>query len=1135
MSGPRVTLHSVTRISGTSVFLTPREEETLDFRTINSAPPSHRSVLQKNGLTAKICIGLTFIDTGTDELSPEELKEYTYSFEGRLKLWRNALVKSKLIEENPSSVNVPAALSKKPWPLLSEEVFSRRMHYYAERKKCSEVHTSSFCVPSVSLQQTFYKEPGLKASIGIVWMPRYKYDLIEWCELRLNGGRWIPEQHLTTLIHHTAVGLSAIKKLMGEMNSASVTALESGTVESTRVTFYAPVTFEMDDVLVHEGDNAPVFSVTLSPLADDTKIAAAVANEDYVNLSLYPYLAPEQVYSSGTPERFQRYDVWALGAMIYAIASGTPSLASQIRRQSKRREYDMPMNHPCATPAHVIRRVRRDLEPGGYSSAMASMISLLLSQDHLTRPSWATVDRMMQDLNRVIPLYRFPFVIGSYDLLRLPTPDLVQLNPTARKYITSDICCVCRKERNLANCTIREHTPAVASPSWCNDEPLPGINASNEACHMAYLYPLMPPLANDRDTRRLLLQALPRHSANSHNLNATSNSENVSYSSNGESGINLGQIFQFFGGFSIYEKRVKDGRERACVREVLVPFPSNCLRRAQYPGLVQQLHFAAAHPWPSECTKVLQKRGRISRQVPFMFGGSHSAVKWFAWLVPEEVFTLANGQKWTPAPDGGFVFWFNELLDPSDQDRFFPLTSIRSLSINTKVHRTVQPDHMFRPNRDDAYHVNSMHLSLSGADAMPPSSLTRGRCGQHVRDVDIPHCQDIYEDEEALQLPSSRKSRTPVNPRCFSKTDILHNNSAPCGPTSRQRPQTGRTPPLRVSPINDNICESIVEVHGGPTVEAFIDEKHPISFMSIMAGSRDVSTPVAQNTRHQRNATAHTPLVSLNANQCVKQASEELTALTTEQSPINSECRPSTVLSVQSTPRRSQEGDNGSLPTSRIQIQGQWLPAGGMHSPFGCLSFFIEETGEFGLLQRPFQVSEAIRSSLRCPPAAHFLSFATNSVPMMRRNHGLEKVRVKKMLLPHHGFVAYNCEYALVGVMALRCCLADHLPTDSTAPPLALRALPPQRSDVSPAEINAGFFSMSPSDSASVAAFSVKSGKGGLHHETMSPNYLRHGVTHLGLCAESDVLTWVGFDPKQATLMFSDMSQATWYPMALVA
>lgn len=148
------------------------------------------------------------------------------------------------------------------------------------------------------------------------------------------------------------------------------------------------------------------------------------------------------------------------------------------------------------------------------------------------------------------------------------------------------------------------------------------------------------------------------------------------------------------------------------------------IRRPDAVRVFPQVHFTAALPWPSSCTAILQGRGRIQSPVPPIFGGFSSAARTsfsvgssspsparvmeesssvvgtapaaFAWILPGERFPLPNGQTFVPAVEGGFVFWFHPLVLPTEKDRYFALTSVRSMTDGYRVPRTVMPEKMMR-------------------------------------------------------------------------------------------------------------------------------------------------------------------------------------------------------------------------------------------------------------------------------------------------------------------------------------------------------------------------------------------------------------------------------------------------------
>lgn len=174
------------------------------------------------------------------------------------------------------------------------------------------------------------------------------------------------------------------------------------------------------------------------------------------------------------------------------------------------------------------------------------------------------------------------------------------------------------------------------------------------------------------------------------------------------------------------QKGKETAKKESHFKEVLILLPRCGVRRTDPPWEFKPVHFTAALPWPSSCTAVLQSQGRIHSPVPPIFGGfspgystkpdrrggvmstpssastgapaneggilSRTAPAAFSWILPGESFSLPNRQTFVPAVEGGFVFWFHPQLLPTDRDRYFALTSVRSMTHFYRVPRTVMPE-----------------------------------------------------------------------------------------------------------------------------------------------------------------------------------------------------------------------------------------------------------------------------------------------------------------------------------------------------------------------------------------------------------------------------------------------------------
>ncbi|CAD2215549.1 hypothetical protein AGDE_13160 [Angomonas deanei] len=470
---PNVKLTHVHRVSEKSVLLTAKEGATLDFGTINSCPPAHRGLVQQNGLIAKVWLSIS--EKG---LSAQEQKSIFVDGAGTVPIWKEALTLSGLTTADTAFQ--PTSATQIPWPILREAEYKERVVFAQARQLCETVDSSHFCVPICFLQTYSHKIKTYAVNVCVVWMPLFKKTLVAWSESFLSKKKVIPKSHLTRLVSQTASALNAWHKIILNTQASEIRG--------------CPETLEIDDILVSESNGEPTFSISASMMKNRSKIDAAVKLKDsqYANLQYYPYLAPEQVSPTGYIIKKPTFDVWVIGMILFNVATGVPSLKAQVKKMADQAEKTAPFNHPDISPETIVNTIRTEMEKSGYGPDLISLTALLLSVDYRCRPTLNIVENMMVELDRSNPIFRFPFSIGSYDLVRLPDSKDVEVNLSARKYVTKDLCVLCNEVRKLVKCTHGDgtHTPAITSASWASDEPLPGF--IRPSCAMSYLYPLVP-------------------------------------------------------------------------------------------------------------------------------------------------------------------------------------------------------------------------------------------------------------------------------------------------------------------------------------------------------------------------------------------------------------------------------------------------------------------------------------------------------------------------------------------------------------------------------------------------------------------------------------------------------------------
>lgn len=570
-------LSSVLRVTETSVLFVPSPDHAIDLETISCAPAAHRQLLQENGLVAKVWIALdtqtsadkkvhNSIDNGANAIhayparsSPERSMDRntprTLTPDERVGLWTRALQEANLIDKSSGKCSVLAECitSAVVWPLVSIEDYADRRAIMHARKSASAVSSSSSSLPILSMQEITLMTPHGRAWMTVIWMPRYPMDLATWSRCYLDHNQWPPEKALISLVHSVTQGLLALHTMDDTISSMCTHTLFALTnsvkphslresaewCPSPRRCHWELNNLTMDKVLVCQDNGTPRFVLSTSPLFDRrrTSISANAPHlgdaevedetEDEELRMSRCYLAPEQIVGPVVPVQRPRCEVWALGVMTYLVACGrtrrthAPALPHPLPREGgyhRPGRTVRPLNHPRLTPDTLAQTVRRDLKCGAYSGVLKGLILLLLGQDDRTRPSLTLLDRLLQDLNRDSPLHRFPFTLGSLDLIKVPEPASVQIHLTARRYRSREACCACRHPRPLRRCRSCQREMRATSGSWSGVELLPGL-MTVYPLQMMYLYPLIDAHTDERMRRHLLRRALPpgRPSSRSNN------------------------------------------------------------------------------------------------------------------------------------------------------------------------------------------------------------------------------------------------------------------------------------------------------------------------------------------------------------------------------------------------------------------------------------------------------------------------------------------------------------------------------------------------------------------------------------------------------------------------------------------
>ncbi|ORC91663.1 uncharacterized protein TM35_000052590 [Trypanosoma theileri] len=1158
VSRSKVFFRRAVRISSTSVFFTPKEGESLDFQTVCSAPKAHRELLQKNGMIAKVMLSI----------SSSSLGDFS-SHQSRLRIWWKVLLNNGLVQPDTSSVTVPVSMENELWPIVDETTFTARMNMAVQRLESEKFSECPFIVPVLSVEEFVYKEPDMMGTLGVIWMPNYTCNLRQWSESQLSK-RYIPELTLCALINQMIIALLALKTSNNNFSSSY---------------------FFMEDILVAvtNSEEEPTFVLNILGFQEEERHQQQIFLTQKSNMSnhLYPFLPPEVIINSSKPFGNTKYDIWALGMVVYRTASGCSQTSKRLFDISHRilnRIPELPLNHTSLTPSDIIRRVRRDLQPGPYSNPFIHLVIFMLAQDPLTRPTIRVLDQILQGILRHKPILRFPFAIGSFDLLRVLHPENVLIDPVKGLYIMSTECVLCKRRRsssygrsgsgsssNMCShpaCGPNDHRPAVCSPLWSTDELLPGYIVT-KCSQMTYLSPLVGKV-EDKEKRRCIEAALR------------------------EDNIDRDSLLQLFGGFAVLEANNKG---TLTTREVMVPIPCNVLYKKEKKDVITTISFTAALPWPSQCTHQLQQEGRIQRAVPALF--SIRNVYWYAWILPGETFLLGEN-KWMPAADGAFVFWFSENLTPTEQDRYFLVCSVQSLTLQAKVETTALPDHSFQ--RGEGYCKSPYHspsessfvkmISYHQDVRKRRNHAARRRC-TNISIVNVPIGQQVKE-AAAIEINSTGHLNSPSDGLSnINKENILN------GSISLHCRLSKKSSPVRMNYIEDIGCKEMrdpqINLHdairspslatlGAATLENWKEEKEANNIQNkniminqkptelveispngcaVSIGEKKQSQPseetVAEETIPYRTAAAVSPLIP-KASVEEKEKAREIAEPTLNASDAISSPQPkiqkSRLLSTK-TP---------------LRIFGRWYEPQCVDADYQSLTFCIPETGEHGRLSQPVPVPVEMRGATHAPSTAVNMAFCANEVPIIRRNHpectmALPPPGVSSMI-PHHGLVFYDAKNKIVGLLAFRFATTSY-------PNLALGELllpfrfHPHLIATSSllGQLNPVYFTGNAvfEDSAHGSRCCLKDEEktptttimtsGGaaaelLRHSSTSgvARSLRLSITGAGLtsfgdpnprCTHSDddalPVSWLGFDPISQRLMLADVQQEVWHPIRFTA
>jgi len=460
---------------------------------------------------------------------------------------------------------------------------------------------------------------------------------------------------------------------IGEQLAAALAHLHAHGVWHLDVSFGNVLVSDLDarepHAVIVDLENSRVNPATDAPSADFTA----------------DFAAPER---SSLDKCGAKCDVFSLAVMLYALATcaefpglvdGIPGLGAGF------------LSRPEMTPARVAAVLHRDMPS---SPQLAALLVTALSHDPATRISMDHFSRALRTLRaggslafpEVLPPLRVRLAAGAEALRG------VIVNRAASVFDVNTPCCVCGNVRHVAlkhrtDCVGGAlHLPGSTCPgSSRGPQALLGSSTSEVAGGLAFhfLYPLVPEAATASPGMGSPAASTPTPEPSAPRMAADSAATDDGFVPVVDSGPLLNAL-QLHGGFAIAAVHAQDATDRFTNPKALMVIDGSSAASASNRNApTVRLAFTAPQPWPSECTAQLQRDGRFHSPIPALLGTTQDA-RAFAWVRPGESFTLANGERWEPAPEGGFVFLFGSGDDPTrvagDLDRFFAVAAVVAAS-----------------------------------------------------------------------------------------------------------------------------------------------------------------------------------------------------------------------------------------------------------------------------------------------------------------------------------------------------------------------------------------------------------------------------------------------------------------------